>query len=78
MTSNQERPLFYTKKGLAEVCGVNIATITRHAKAGTLRLNQAREKVPGLGIMFKAGLCERFISAMQAKHGKPKAGASEA
>ncbi len=46
----------------------------RHAKAGTLRLNQAREKIPGVGVIFKAGLAERFVAAMQAKHKAGKEG----
>jgi hypothetical protein len=65
-------PMYYTKKGLAKACGVTVRSIEHHTRINTLRLNQAREKIPGLGVRFKAGLAERFIAAMQARH-KPAA-----
>ncbi|MDB6134203.1 MAG: hypothetical protein JWM59_2446 [Verrucomicrobiales bacterium] len=61
-------PAVYTVKTLAAACGISERQVVRHAKAGTLRLNQAREKIPGVGVIFKAGLAERFVAAMRAKH----------
>ncbi|MES2706371.1 MAG: hypothetical protein V4726_07180 [Verrucomicrobiota bacterium] len=63
-------PTVYTRQTLAEACGITVCQIDRHTKAGTLRLNHAREKIPGVGVIYKAGLCERFVAAMKAKHGK--------
>ncbi|RYD30616.1 MAG: hypothetical protein EOP86_19600 [Verrucomicrobiaceae bacterium] len=38
-----------------------------------MRPDKAKEKIPGVGVVSKAGLAERFIAAMRAKHriGKP-------
>jgi hypothetical protein len=61
---------YYTRKTLAETCGVGVDQITIHTKLGTAHLNKAAERIPGLGLRYKGPQALRFIQMMQAKHGR--------
>ena len=61
-------PTVYTRKGLAEACGISLPQLDYHAKTGTCNLSLAKYKEPGVGILFQASKARRFIEAMQAKH----------
>lgn len=64
----------YSRKSLAAACGISLATITRHLKANTYGIQGARlPKEPGVGVRISAAKAERFVKAMQAKHGRKEA-----
>lgn len=58
---------FYTRKTLAEECGMTVRSIERHVKLGTARLDKATEKIPGVGVRINGQLATKFIQMMKAK-----------
>ena len=62
---------YYTRQTLAEACGLSVRRIDEHTRQNTLRIGDARIKVPGIGILFHVNKAARFVAAMQAKHGIP-------
>lgn len=64
----------YSRKTLGEACGLSLASITRHLKANTYGIQGARlPKEPGVGVRFSWAKAQRFVKAMQAKHGRKEA-----
>ncbi len=64
MTS--DGPLYYNRTQLAEAAGVTYRRIGQHVLANTGNLAAAREKMPGVGVVFKASKCAKFLGLMAA------------
>ncbi len=67
----------YTRKGLANECGISLPQLDYHVKTGTCNLAVAKYREPGVGILFNGPKARRFIEAMRAKHIRRQAVAAE-
>ncbi len=57
----------YTRKTLAQACGLSLRRLDDHLKLGTCQVSKAVEKIPGVGIRINGTKAARFIATMQAK-----------
>jgi hypothetical protein len=58
----------YSRRTLADACGILPRQVDRHVRRNTLRLAEAKHRVAGLGVLFHAAKAERFVLAMRAKN----------
>lgn len=64
----------YSRKTLGEACSLSPASITRHLKANTYGIRNARlVREKGVGVRFSAAKAKRFVTAMQARGRKEAA-----
>lgn len=57
----------HTRHTLAAACGITPRQLDRHIQLGTLRIDRAKEKTPGIGTTFSGAQVNKFIQAMQGK-----------
>lgn len=55
----------HTRHSLAEACGIHVTSLDNHVKRGTCGIDKTKEKIPGIGTIFKGAQVIRFIKLMQ-------------
>ena len=71
MTS--DGPLYYNAAQLAEAAGVSIRRVYQQVSANTGGLASAKEVVPGIGTVYRASKCAKFLALMAASTGRRSA-----
>lgn len=66
-------PTHYNRQQLAERAGISIRTLADHEAKDVGKMLSAREKVPGVGLVYKASGVRRYLGLCAAGCRKPKA-----
>ncbi len=67
-------PDYYSRQQLADRAGVSYRTFTNHETLNVGNIHAAREKVPGIGVVFKATGCRKYLAlTATGKRRKPAA-----
>lgn len=61
-----DEPQYYSRAQLAERAGMTARTFTRHEASNIGNLQAAREKHSGLGLVYKASLCRKYLALVAA------------
>ena len=68
-----DEPLYYNRRQLAERAGVAMRTFTKHESLNVGNLSAARETHPGIGLVYKASSCRRYLGLVAAGASRPTA-----
>jgi len=55
-------PLYYSRAQLAEAAGVGMRTLEKHNVLNVGNIQAAREKIPGLGLVYAASKCRKYLA----------------
>lgn len=62
-------PAYFNASQLGAYAGVSARCIRRHVASNTGGLASARETVPGVGVVYRASKCAKFLALMGARKG---------
>ena len=62
MIPDPDEPLYYSRIQLAERAGISIRLLTSHEAANVGNLMAARERHKGLGLVYVASKCRKYLA----------------